>query len=119
MCAALNSLAECRDIEVVWPVHPNPQVLPILKDKLRRTANMHVIAPVDYLSFIALMMRAYIIITDLRGHSRGGADACQAGSRHARSNRAARSCCCWSRQASRRIGRQDFGRCTRTPRSSS
>ncbi len=67
MCAALNSLAECRDIEVVWPVHPNPQVLPILKDKLRRTANMHVIAPVDYLSFIALMMRAYIIITDSGG----------------------------------------------------
>ena len=67
MCTALNWLAKRGDTEIVWPVHPNPKVLLILNSKLKGAPNVHMIAPLDYLSFVALMMRAHIIVTDSGG----------------------------------------------------
>jgi UDP-N-acetylglucosamine 2-epimerase len=67
MCKALNRLAKRQDTEIIWPVHPNPHVSPILTRELQRAPNVHVIEPLDYLSFVSLMMRAHIIVTDSGG----------------------------------------------------
>jgi len=66
-CAALNKLAKRIDVEIVWPIHPNPNVLGIVHRELKQLKNVHIIEPQDYLSFVALMMRATLIITDSGG----------------------------------------------------
>ncbi|MBV9995187.1 MAG: UDP-N-acetylglucosamine 2-epimerase (non-hydrolyzing) [Caulobacteraceae bacterium] len=66
-CNALNRLAERRDVEIIWPVHPNPNVLKAVEAELTPSANVHLVPPQDYFSFVALMMRATLIITDSGG----------------------------------------------------
>ncbi len=67
ICDALNQLAARPDVEIVWPVHPNPQVTAAIQRTVRHRSNFHLIAPCDYHSFVALMMRAHLIITDSGG----------------------------------------------------
>lgn len=67
ICRALNRLAARRDIEIVWPVHPNPNVVGAVKEHLKAHSNIQLVDPVDYLGFTALMLRSYIIITDSGG----------------------------------------------------
>lgn len=67
ICRALNRLAARRDIELVWPVHPNPNVLAAVREHLKAQANVHLVEPIEYLRFTALMIRAHVIITDSGG----------------------------------------------------
>lgn len=67
VCEALNYLAGRKDVEIVWPVHPNPEVVRTVRSALQSRPNVHVIAPLEYVAFTALMMRAYIILTDSGG----------------------------------------------------
>lgn len=67
ICRALNWIAERPDIEIVWPVHPNPNVLAALREHLKARPNVYLIEPKEYLSFTALMLRAHFIITDSGG----------------------------------------------------
>ena len=67
MCQALNRLARRPDIEIVWPIHPNPNVSAAVASQLEQQSNIHIIAPQDYLTFVALMIRAEFIITDSGG----------------------------------------------------
>ncbi len=67
ICHALNRLAERPDIEIIWPVHPNPNVLAAVRQHLKAQSNVHLVEPIEYLSFTALMMRSHIIITDSGG----------------------------------------------------
>lgn len=67
ICEALIQLADRPDVEIVWPVHPNPQVLQAVEGALRGRPNIHLTPPMDYLSFTALMTQAHIIITDSGG----------------------------------------------------
>lgn len=68
ICSALASLAEKRpDVEIIYPVHLNPNVQIPVKKYLSDHDNIHLIDPVDYLPFIYLMMKSYIILTDSGG----------------------------------------------------
>lgn len=68
ICSALAQLAEKRpDIEIVYPVHLNPNVQMPVKKYLSDYNNIHLIEPLDYLPFIYLMMKSYIILTDSGG----------------------------------------------------
>lgn len=67
ICDALNRLARRPDIEIVWPLHPNPNVSATVGNQLDQLPNIHIIAPQDYLTFVALMMRAELIVTDSGG----------------------------------------------------
>lgn len=68
ICTALAELAERRpEIEIVYPVHLNPQVqMPVTK-YLSKYNNIHLIEPLDYLPFIYLLMKSHIILTDSGG----------------------------------------------------
>jgi UDP-N-acetylglucosamine 2-epimerase (non-hydrolysing) len=67
-CAAVRTLVErFEDLEVVIPVHPNPQVKQVVVRKLCDLQQVHLIEPVDYVEFVNLMARAHIILTDSGG----------------------------------------------------
>ncbi len=70
ICQALADIAEAEpDVEVLYPVHLNPNVRKPVADILasRQLTNVHLIDPVDYLPFVYLMTRAHLIITDSGG----------------------------------------------------
>jgi len=67
ICQALATLAERRDVQIVWPVHPNPNVQSAVDTYLRGKSNVTLVEPLDYLPFVDLMRRAYLLITDSGG----------------------------------------------------
>ena len=67
ICAALIALAERSDIDIVYPVHMNPNVRGPVTDLLAGRQNIHLIPPQSYLGFVRLMQRAHIILTDSGG----------------------------------------------------
>jgi len=67
LCRALRTLAERQDVEIVFPVHLNPEVREPVHRLLGDVSRIHLLEPMDYLPFVALMDRAEIIITDSGG----------------------------------------------------
>lgn len=67
ICRALGRIADLEDVEVVYPVHLNPNVQGPVRRLLGNHTNVHLIPPLDYLPFVQLMRRASLIITDSGG----------------------------------------------------
>jgi UDP-N-acetylglucosamine 2-epimerase (non-hydrolysing) len=68
ICCALKEIAQrYADVEILYPVHLNPNVQEPVRRILNEVKNIHLIEPVDYLPFVYLMKRSYIIITDSGG----------------------------------------------------
>lgn len=68
ICNALKELAEkYSDIQIVYPVHLNPNVQKPVYKILGEVENIDLIAPLSYPSFVWLMSKAFIIITDSGG----------------------------------------------------
>lgn len=67
ICQALAELAERQDIQIIYPVHLNPQVREPVNRLLSSIENVHLIEPQDYLPFVYLMSIATIILTDSGG----------------------------------------------------
>jgi len=65
--AALGDLARSNVAQIVYPVHLNPNVQQPVNAILAGQDNVHLIAPQDYLPFVYLMDRAYLIVTDSGG----------------------------------------------------
>lgn len=67
ICAALGTLAKRDDVEIVWPVHRNPNVMGPVQKHLSGLPRVHLIEPLDYVPFVDLMRRAYLLLTDSGG----------------------------------------------------
>ncbi|MBX3178840.1 MAG: UDP-N-acetylglucosamine 2-epimerase (non-hydrolyzing) [Candidatus Hydrogenedentes bacterium] len=68
LCAALRAIARDHpDVEIVYPVHPNPNVRETVEAALKGIPRIHCIAPLPYLPFVHLMKRATLILTDSGG----------------------------------------------------
>lgn len=68
ICEAIRAIAERRrDVLVVYPVHLNPNVQAPVREILDGVPNVKLLAPLDYVSFVACMQRAYILLTDSGG----------------------------------------------------
>ena len=67
ICAALARLAERPDVQIVYPVHRNPNVREPVERRLAGLANVLLIEPVEYVPFVDLMRKAYLLITDSGG----------------------------------------------------
>jgi UDP-N-acetylglucosamine 2-epimerase (non-hydrolysing) len=67
ICQAVADLASRADVQIVWPVHPNPNVQRAVDATVRGKANILLMEPLDYLPFVDLMRRAYLLITDSGG----------------------------------------------------
>lgn len=68
ICQALANIAKkFKDVQIVYPVHLNPNVQKPVNDLLSGITNIHLIAPQDYLPFVYLMNNSYLILTDSGG----------------------------------------------------
>ncbi len=67
ICEAISEIANRPDVQIVWPVHPNPNVQRTVDDLIRGNPNIVLLEPLDYLPFVDLMRQAYLLITDSGG----------------------------------------------------
>ncbi|MFJ7787930.1 MULTISPECIES: non-hydrolyzing UDP-N-acetylglucosamine 2-epimerase [unclassified Pseudomonas] len=68
ICQALVQTArQFPDVDIVYPVHLNPNVREPVNRLLADVNNIHLIEPLDYLPFVYLMTRSYLILTDSGG----------------------------------------------------
>lgn len=67
ICKALRKLSEQPDVQILYPVHLNPNVQEPVNRLLKDIDNIFLIEPQDYLPFVYLMSRSHIILTDSGG----------------------------------------------------
>lgn len=68
ICQALRDVAQRHpEVDIVYPVHLNPNVREPVNRLLSGINNIHLIEPMDYLPFVHLMSRSHIILTDSGG----------------------------------------------------
>ncbi len=67
LCEAVRELVRAHAIQVVYPVHLNPNVQTAVNEVLHDVPNVHLIPPLDYLPFVYLMKRSHVILTDSGG----------------------------------------------------
>lgn len=65
---AVRAVADTHaDVDIVFPVHPNPNVRTLVDAELRSHPQIHLIDPLDYVPFANLLSRAYLVLTDSGG----------------------------------------------------
>jgi UDP-N-acetylglucosamine 2-epimerase (non-hydrolysing) len=67
ICAALSRVAQRPDLQIVFPVHPNPNVRGAFAPQLSSLPNVFLIDPLEYTAFVDLMSRSYLLLTDSGG----------------------------------------------------
>jgi UDP-N-acetylglucosamine 2-epimerase len=68
ICAALQMLVtEHDDVEIIYPVHPNPLVTGPVRAALGKIPRIHLLPPVSYDELLAYMDEAYLVLTDSGG----------------------------------------------------
>jgi UDP-N-acetylglucosamine 2-epimerase (non-hydrolysing) len=67
LCQALRDIAMRGDVQIVYPVHLNPNVREPVQRILSEAPGVHLLEPLDYLPFVHLMDRSHFIITDSGG----------------------------------------------------
>jgi UDP-N-acetylglucosamine 2-epimerase (non-hydrolysing) len=67
VCRALARIADRADVQLVYPVHPNPNVQDPVRRHLESHPHVLLIEPQSYVPFVDLMRRAYLLITDSGG----------------------------------------------------
>lgn len=67
ICRALRQLAARGDLQIVFPLHPNPQVKGPVEEQLGGIAHIHLFEPLGYPAFTWLLMQSYLAITDSGG----------------------------------------------------
>ncbi len=67
ICEALNELTEKTNVQIVYPVHKNPNIYVPVHDFFGKNKNIKLIEPLPYEAFVWLMDKAKIIITDSGG----------------------------------------------------
>lgn len=67
ICRAVARLAERDDVQIVYPVHLNPNVQRPVREILGQHRDIFLIEPLDYLPFVYLMRESYLMLTDSGG----------------------------------------------------
>lgn len=67
ICDAIKRLAKRDDVQIVYPVHPNPMVRDPVHRLLKGKSNIFLVEPLDYPDFVYLMTRCYFVLTDSGG----------------------------------------------------
>jgi UDP-N-acetylglucosamine 2-epimerase (non-hydrolysing) len=67
LCTSLLEIAKRTDVEIVYPVHLNPNVQNTVFNRLSTTKNIHLLTPLDYPHFVWLMSQSNLIISDSGG----------------------------------------------------
>lgn len=67
ICQALAEIAQRDDVQIIYPVHLNPSVQEPVRRILANVPNISLLPPLDYLSFVYLLDRCALVITDSGG----------------------------------------------------
>jgi UDP-N-acetylglucosamine 2-epimerase (non-hydrolysing) len=68
MCMALQDLVKKHsDIRIIYPVHMNPNVRSTVNALLQNTDRIHLTEPLDYITFVSLLRRCFLVLTDSGG----------------------------------------------------
>jgi len=67
ICRAIKEISNVDNVEIVFPVHLNPNVQKPVNNLLSDLKNVHLVKPLDYPSFVWVMKKSTIIITDSGG----------------------------------------------------
>ncbi|KWO03767.1 MULTISPECIES: non-hydrolyzing UDP-N-acetylglucosamine 2-epimerase [Burkholderia cepacia complex] len=68
ICHAIRRIVDANDdVEVLFPVHPNPHVQRTTRELLSHHARIRLCPPLDYVPFVAAMQRSYLILSDSGG----------------------------------------------------
>jgi UDP-N-acetylglucosamine 2-epimerase (non-hydrolysing) len=68
ICNSIKNIAlKYDDVDFVYPVHLNPNVQKPVNDILNDVSNIYLLAPLDYVNFVYIMNRSYVILTDSGG----------------------------------------------------
>jgi UDP-N-acetylglucosamine 2-epimerase (non-hydrolysing) len=67
ICSALKQIAETNDVQIVYPVHLNPNIHETVHEMIGNVKNIKLVEPLDYPTFVWLMKIASFIITDSGG----------------------------------------------------
>lgn len=67
LCDALLTLATQENVDVLYPVHLNPNIKGPVYERLQGQPNVHLVETVDYKEFVYLMKRSTLILTDSGG----------------------------------------------------
>lgn len=68
ICRAVGDVVAARDdVEVLWPVHPNPAVGPTVRRLLEGRPRIHLCEPLSYPSFVTALGRAHVVLSDSGG----------------------------------------------------
>ncbi len=68
MCLALKDLvAKHKDVRIVYPVHMNPNVRNTVTTLLANNERIHLTEPLDYITFVGLLRRCFLVLTDSGG----------------------------------------------------
>ncbi len=67
ICDGVAQLAARDDVEVLWPLHPNPEVRRVVEQWLAGRANVRLCGPLDYPDMVAAMQASSLLLTDSGG----------------------------------------------------
>lgn len=67
ICSALRRIAERNAIDIVYPVHPNPNIREPVVQALDGIETVHLVSPLEYLDFVSLMKSSALLLTDSGG----------------------------------------------------
>ncbi len=68
LCDALLSCAsKYKDVNFIYPVHPNPNIKDIVYNRLDSIKNIYLLPPLDYIPFVFLLNKSYFILSDSGG----------------------------------------------------
>jgi len=68
ICRAVARVVESHpDVQVIWPVHPNPAVSGVVEEMLGRGERIHLVKPINYCSFAGVLALCHLVLTDSGG----------------------------------------------------
>lgn len=67
ICAALTALAEHPDIQILFPLHPNPRLRAAAERALGGTPRIRLLPPLPLAAFVRLLQRVHLVLTDSGG----------------------------------------------------
>ncbi|MCM8756426.1 MAG: UDP-N-acetylglucosamine 2-epimerase (non-hydrolyzing) [Candidatus Omnitrophica bacterium] len=68
VCLALKRIVEKnKNVEIIYPVHPNPHVFQPVREILKGIERIYLIKPLDYIVFVYLLTKSYLVLTDSGG----------------------------------------------------
>jgi UDP-N-acetylglucosamine 2-epimerase (non-hydrolysing) len=78
LCEALRTLSHQNpSLQIIFPVHLNPQIQQIVNNQLRGIRNLHLLPPLAYPDFLLLLHRCQVVLTDSGGIQEEAAALCK------------------------------------------